>query len=50
MGQTLLTKVWNRHIYTENWANRNYLYIDLHLIQQVTSPQAFRDLGFKTEN
>ena len=45
MAQTLFDKVWNRHVVvaqTEN--NPATLYIDLHLIHEVTSPQAFTEL------
>ena len=44
MGQTLFDKVWNRHVcYTGN-CEPQLLYIDLHLIHEVTSPQAFEGL------
>lgn len=43
-GQTLFDKIWERHVvYPENHP-RVLLYIDLHLIHEVTSPQAFEGL------
>jgi 3-isopropylmalate/(R)-2-methylmalate dehydratase large subunit len=42
MPQTLFDKVWNRHVVVaETDAHPATLYIDLHLIHEVTSPQAF---------
>jgi 3-isopropylmalate/(R)-2-methylmalate dehydratase large subunit len=41
-GQTLFEKVWQDHIVVpESDANPAVLYIDLHLIHEVTTPQAF---------
>lgn len=39
--QTLFEKVWNSHILAEQTNAPAVLYIDLHLIHEVTSPQAF---------
>src|SRR5277367_4699241 len=40
--QTMLEKVWDRHqVTTESTDTPAVLYIDLHLIHEVTSPQAF---------
>lgn len=51
MPQTLFDKVWNRHVVVaETEAHPATLYIDLHLIHEVTSPQAFtvlRERGLK---
>ncbi|PTJ90691.1 3-isopropylmalate dehydratase large subunit [Staphylococcus simulans] len=44
MGQTLFDKIWNRHVLTGNAGEPQLLYIDLHLIHEVTSPQAFEGL------
>ena len=41
---TLFEKVWNCHIVAEQTDAPAVLYIDLHLIHEVTSPQAFADL------
>ncbi len=44
--KTLFDKVWNRHIVVaETDTNPATLYIDLHLIHEVTSPQAFTELN-----
>jgi len=42
--RTLFEKVWNCHIVAEQKDTPVILYIDLHLIHEVTSPQAFSDL------
>ena len=44
MGQTLSEKVWERHLVRRTEAEPDLLYIDLHLIHEVTSPQAFDGL------
>jgi len=45
MTQSLFDKVWDAHVVTpESTANPAVLYIDLHLIHEVTSPQAFTEL------
>ncbi len=44
MGQTLFDKVWNRHVLYGKLGKPQLLYIDLHLIHEVTSPQAFEGL------
>jgi 3-isopropylmalate/(R)-2-methylmalate dehydratase large subunit len=44
MGQTLLDKIWNRHAVTTLSDGTTLLYIDRHLIHEVTSPQAFEGL------
>ena len=50
MGLTLFDKVWNKHVLHGNEGEPQLLYIDLHLIHEVTSPQAFEDSEFKIEN
>lgn len=42
--QTLFEKVWNRHVVLEEADSPAVLYVDLHLIHEVTSPQAFDGL------
>lgn len=42
--KTLFDKVWNRHVVTQEANSPAVLYIDLHLIHEVTSPQAFTGL------
>ncbi len=44
MGKRLLDKLWERHVVTTNENGLDLLYIDLHLIHEVTSPQAFEGL------
>lgn len=43
-GKTLLDKIWNRHIVDTDDSGRDLLYIDRHLMHEVTSPQAFDGL------
>ena len=47
---TLSQKVWNAHVVHEEPGAPSLIYIDLHLVHEVTSPQAFqglRDRGLK---
>ena len=44
MGRTLFDKIWDRHVVTTINGGPSVLYIDRHLIHEVTSPQAFRGL------
>jgi len=44
MGRTLAEKVWADHIVHEGDGLPDLLYIDLHLVHEVTSPQAFDGL------
>src|SRR3954463_2243623 len=44
MGRTLLDKVWENHIVRRAEGLPDLLYIDLHLVHEVTSPQAFESL------
>ncbi|WP_086429321.1 3-isopropylmalate dehydratase large subunit [Staphylococcus cornubiensis] len=44
MGQTLFDKIWDQHTITGQQGEPQLLYIDLHLIHEVTSPQAFEGL------
>ena len=43
-GQTLFEKIWNEHVVASPTGAPTILYIDLHLIHEVTSPQAFDGL------
>ncbi|MEO1576232.1 MAG: 3-isopropylmalate dehydratase large subunit, partial [Pseudomonadota bacterium] len=51
MASTLFDKIWRNHLVTEESASApGVLYIDLHLVHEVTSPQAFqvlRDRGLR---
>ncbi len=42
--RTLFEKIWEQHVVTTIDDNRSLLYIDLHLLHEVTSPQAFEGL------
>ena len=42
--QTLFDKVWERHVVRRAEGEPDLLYIDLHLVHEVTSPQAFESL------
>jgi 3-isopropylmalate/(R)-2-methylmalate dehydratase large subunit len=44
-AQTLFEKIWNSHVVHEAPGEPALLYIDLHLIHEVTSPQAFEGLA-----
>jgi 3-isopropylmalate/(R)-2-methylmalate dehydratase large subunit len=44
MGTTLAEKVWEAHVVRRKEAEPDLLYIDLHLVHEVTSPQAFDGL------
>ena len=43
-GKTLFDKVWDAHVVLERDGEPSLLYIDLHLVHEVTSPQAFEGL------
>ncbi len=44
MGKTLAEKVWDQHVVRRVDGEPDLLYIDLHLVHEVTSPQAFDGL------
>lgn len=48
MSKTLFDKVWEKHVITGKEGEAQLLYIDLHLLHEVTSPQAFS--GLRMEN
>tara|TARA_S200000501_G_scaffold54907_1_gene44995 strand:+ start:57603 stop:58991 length:1389 start_codon:yes stop_codon:yes gene_type:complete len=43
-GKTLYQKIWDAHLVEENKDGTSLLYIDRHLIHEVTSPQAFEGM------
>jgi 3-isopropylmalate/(R)-2-methylmalate dehydratase large subunit len=43
-GRTLSDKVWERHVVRSAEGEPDLLYVDLHLVHEVTSPQAFEGL------
>ncbi len=44
MKRTLLDKIWDEHVVTQEAGSPAVLYVDLHLVHEVTSPQAFQTL------
>ena len=44
MGKTLYDKIWDAHLVHSAPGEGNILYIDRHLVHEVTSPQAFEGL------
>ena len=42
--KTLYDKIWNEHLVTNNDDGTSIIYIDRHLVHEVTSPQAFEGL------
>jgi len=44
MQKTLFQKIWDSHVVTQQPNSPAVLYIDLHLVHEVTSPQAFTGL------
>lgn len=44
MGKTIIEKIWEKHVVHREAGKPDLLYIDLHLVHEVTSPQAFEGL------
>src|ERR1035441_591158 len=44
MPRTIIEKLWDSHVVHEQPGSPALLYIDLHLVHEVTSPQAFQGL------
>lgn len=44
MSKNIIEKIWDSHVVYEEAGKPDLLYIDLHLIHEVTSPQAFEGL------
>lgn len=44
MAKTLFDKIWEKHVIAGSEGEAQLIYIDLHLIHEVTSPQAFSGL------
>ena len=44
MSKTLFEKVWETHVVHEAPGEPALLYVDLHLVHEVTSPQAFEGM------
>ncbi|GKU81480.1 3-isopropylmalate dehydratase large subunit [Niallia sp. NCCP-28] len=47
MGKSIIEKIWQKHIVHREEGKPDLLYIDLHLVHEVTSPQAFSGLRMK---
>ncbi|MCT2534259.1 3-isopropylmalate dehydratase large subunit [Aquibacillus koreensis] len=45
--KTIIEKIWEKHIVHQEEGKPDLLYIDLHLVHEVTSPQAFEGLRMK---
>ena len=43
-ARTLYDKIWNQHVVREQGAGAALLYVDRHMVHEVTSPQAFEGL------
>ena len=50
MSKTLFEKIWDSHLVLEEESGPSLLYIDRHLIHEVTSPQAFEGLRLNNRN
>ncbi|MCA1056043.1 3-isopropylmalate dehydratase large subunit [Rossellomorea aquimaris] len=46
-GKNIIEKIWEKHLVHEEKGKPDLLYIDLHLVHEVTSPQAFEGLRLK---
>ncbi len=44
MGKTLYEKIWDEHVILTNDQGTSLIYVDRHLVHEVTSPQAFEGL------
>ena len=45
--ETIIEKVWKKHVVHQEEGKPDLIYIDLHLVHEVTSPQAFEGLRLK---
>lgn len=45
--KTVIEKIWDKHVVHQEAGKPDLLYIDLHLVHEVTSPQAFEGLRLK---
>ncbi|WP_138415192.1 3-isopropylmalate dehydratase large subunit [Aquibacillus sediminis] len=45
--KTIIEKIWDQHVVHQEDGKPDLLYIDLHLVHEVTSPQAFEGLRLK---
>ena len=49
MSKTLYDKIWEEHLVHQQEDGTSLLYVDRHLIHEVTSPQAFEGLRLNKE-
>src|SRR5262245_21199160 len=49
-GMTMSEKIWESHVVSRQEGQPDLLYIDLHLVHEVTSPQAFESLRMTGRN
>ena len=49
MSKTLYDKIWENHLVHEQNDGTTLLYVDRHLVHEVTSPQAFEGLRLQKE-
>lgn len=50
MPKTIIEKIWDQHLIHREEGKPDLLYIDLHLVHEVTSPQAFEGLRMNKRN
>ena len=50
MSKTLFEKIWDSHVVVDEGNGRSLLYVDRHLVHEVTSPQAFDGLRMSKRN
>ena len=46
LPRTMFQKIWDQHVVHAEPGKQTILYIDLHLVHEVTSPQAFEGCGW----
>ncbi|MFC0524571.1 3-isopropylmalate dehydratase large subunit [Pontibacillus salicampi] len=49
-AKTIVEKIWDKHLVHQEQGKPDLLYIDLHLVHEVTSPQAFEGLRMKNRS
>ena len=49
MSKTLYDKIWENHLVHEQSDGTSLIYVDRHLVHEVTSPQAFEVWDYKKE-
>ena len=50
MSKTLYDKIWENHLVHEQNDGTSLIYVDRHLVHEVTSPQAFEGLRLQKRN